>query len=107
MHQDASTSGEVYDVDNDFLSPYGAVIIKSACHARSCASMYFIRKYPEVFGEVIIRGPASFLQGISQQELKGIHLMPSHFSQYHTRRGLPQSFEIRRHHTDAIQQNLL
>lgn len=36
---------EVYDKEDDFLSPYGSHLINSYCHAWSCTPTYFIRKY--------------------------------------------------------------
>ncbi len=45
----ADTFWEVYDPENDFISPYGFFPINSYCHAWSCTPVYFIRKYPEIF----------------------------------------------------------
>ena len=45
----ADTFWEVYDPDNDALSPYGFFPVNSYCHAWSCTPVYFINKYPEVF----------------------------------------------------------
>nr|WP_301847471.1 hypothetical protein [uncultured Parabacteroides sp.] len=45
----ADTFWEVYDPDNDYLSPYGFFVINSYCHAWSCTPVYFINKYPEIF----------------------------------------------------------
>ena len=45
----ADTFWEVYDPDNDFISPYQFAPINSYCHAWSCTPIYFIRKYPEIF----------------------------------------------------------
>lgn len=45
----ADTFWEVYDPNNDRLSPYGFFPINSYCHAWSCTPVYFIHKYPEVF----------------------------------------------------------
>ncbi|MDR2038708.1 MAG: glycoside hydrolase [Bacteroidales bacterium] len=45
----ADTFWEVYDPNNDFLSPYKFFPINSYCHAWSCTPVYFIRKYPEIF----------------------------------------------------------
>ncbi|MCC5932357.1 MAG: hypothetical protein JJU28_24140 [Cyclobacteriaceae bacterium] len=41
----ADTFWEVYDPENDFLSPYGSYMMNSYCHAWSCTPVYFIRKY--------------------------------------------------------------
>ncbi|WP_163711312.1 alpha-L-rhamnosidase-related protein [Mangrovibacterium lignilyticum] len=45
----ADTFWEVYDPNNDFLSPYNFYPINSYCHAWSCTPVYFIRKYPGIF----------------------------------------------------------
>ena len=45
----ADTFWEVYDPNNDFISPYGFAPVNSYCHAWSCTPVYFIRKYPEIF----------------------------------------------------------
>ena len=45
----ADTFWEVYDPNNDALSPYGFFPINSYCHAWSCTPVYFINKYPEIF----------------------------------------------------------
>ena len=45
----ADTFWEVYDPENDFISPYNAVTVNSYCHAWSCTPVYFIRKYPDIF----------------------------------------------------------
>ncbi len=45
----ADTFWEVYDPDNDFLTPYHFYPVNSYCHAWSCTPTYFIRKYPEIF----------------------------------------------------------
>ncbi len=45
----ADTFWEVYVPDNDFVSPYGAFLVNSYCHAWACTPTYFIRKYPEIF----------------------------------------------------------
>lgn len=45
----ADTFWEVYDPNNDFISPYGFFVINSYCHAWSCTPVYFINKYPEIF----------------------------------------------------------
>ena len=49
VKQGADTFWEVYDPNNDYLSPYGFHVINSYCHAWSCTPVYFINKYPEVF----------------------------------------------------------
>lgn len=41
----ADTFWEVFVKDNPYSSPYGDVIMNSACHAWSCTPSYFIRKY--------------------------------------------------------------
>lgn len=41
----ASTFWEVYDPENDLLSPYNDHHLNSYCHAWSCTPSYFIRKY--------------------------------------------------------------
>jgi hypothetical protein len=41
----ADTFWEVYDPNNDFLSPYGSFMMNSYCHAWSCTPVYFLRKY--------------------------------------------------------------
>lgn len=41
----ADTFWEVYDPENDFLSPYGSFMMNSYCHAWSCTPVYFLRKY--------------------------------------------------------------
>lgn len=45
----ADTFWEVYDPEDDFLSPYYFYPMNSYCHAWSCTPSYFIRKYPEIF----------------------------------------------------------
>ena len=45
----ADTFWEVYDPNNEYLSPYNFFPINSYCHAWSCTPVYFIRKYPEIF----------------------------------------------------------
>jgi len=49
VQKGADTFWEVYDPDNDFISPYQFAPINSYCHAWSCTPIYFIRKYPEIF----------------------------------------------------------
>lgn len=46
----ADTFWESYDPDNDFISAYGFSPVNSACHAWSCTPIYFINRYPEIFG---------------------------------------------------------
>ena len=45
----ADTFWEVYDPNDDTLSPYGFFPVNSYCHAWSCTPVYFINKYPDVF----------------------------------------------------------
>lgn len=45
----ADTFWEVYDPNNDTVSPYGFFPINSYCHAWSCTPVYFINKYPDIF----------------------------------------------------------
>jgi alpha-L-rhamnosidase len=45
----ADTFWEVYDPQNDFLSPYSFFPVNSYCHAWSCTPVYFIGKYPAIF----------------------------------------------------------
>jgi len=49
VEKGADTFWEVYDPENDFLSPYYFHPMNSYCHAWSCTPSYFIRKYPEIF----------------------------------------------------------
>ena len=49
VKREADTFWEVYDPNNDFISPYGFFVINSYCHAWSCTPVYFINKYPEIF----------------------------------------------------------
>ena len=49
VNKGADTFWEVYDPNNDALSPYGFFPMNSYCHAWSCTPVYFINKYPEVF----------------------------------------------------------
>lgn len=49
VNKGADTFWEVYDPNNDELSPYGFFPINSYCHAWSCTPVYFINKYPEIF----------------------------------------------------------
>ena len=41
----ADTFWEVYVKDDLNVSPYGDILMNSYCHAWSCTSSYFIRKY--------------------------------------------------------------
>ncbi|MDX1939334.1 MAG: hypothetical protein SFU99_02215 [Saprospiraceae bacterium] len=45
----ADTFWEVYDPENELLSPYEFYPVNSYCHAWSCTPVYFIRKYPDIF----------------------------------------------------------
>jgi alpha-L-rhamnosidase len=45
----ADTFWEVYDPNNEYLSPYNFYPVNSYCHAWSCTPVYFIRKYPQIF----------------------------------------------------------
>lgn len=45
VRKGADTFWEVYDPENDFLSPYGSFMMNSYCHAWSCTPVYFLRKY--------------------------------------------------------------
>lgn len=49
VQKGADTFWEVYDPQNEWLSPYKFYPINSYCHAWSCTPVYFIRKYPQVF----------------------------------------------------------
>lgn len=49
VRKGADTFWEVYDPDNDYISPYNFFVINSYCHAWSCTPVYFINKYPEIF----------------------------------------------------------
>jgi alpha-L-rhamnosidase len=49
VNKNADTFWEVYDPENDFLSPYNFYPLNSYCHAWSCTPAYFIRKYQEIF----------------------------------------------------------
>lgn len=49
LNKGADTFWEVYDPNNEFLTPYNFYPINSYCHAWSCTPTYFIRKYPDVF----------------------------------------------------------
>jgi hypothetical protein len=49
VEKGADTFWEVYDPDDELLSPYNFYPVNSYCHAWSCTPAYFIRKYPEVF----------------------------------------------------------
>ena len=57
VRKGADTFWEVYDPEDDFLSPYRFFPLNSACHAWSCTPVYFIHKYPEIFcagGETVL-----------------------------------------------------
>ncbi|HEX8547066.1 MAG TPA: hypothetical protein VF691_08910 [Cytophagaceae bacterium] len=41
----ADTFWEVYDPENEFLSPYNSFLLNSYCHAWSCTPVYFLKKY--------------------------------------------------------------
>ena len=43
LDKGATTFWEVYNPDDDFLSPYNSHLINSYCHAWSCTPSYFIR----------------------------------------------------------------
>ena len=45
VEKGADTFWEVYDPEDEHLSPYGSPIMNSYCHAWSCTPVYFIRKY--------------------------------------------------------------
>lgn len=45
----ADTFWEIYDPNNENLSPYNFSPVNSYCHAWSCTPVYFIHKYPEIF----------------------------------------------------------
>lgn len=49
VQKGADTFWEIYDPNNDYLSPYNFFPINSYCHAWSCTPVYFIQKYPEIF----------------------------------------------------------
>lgn len=49
VRKGADTFWEVYDPNNELLSPYNFYPVNSYCHAWSCTPVYFIRKYPEIF----------------------------------------------------------
>lgn len=49
VNKGADTFWEVYDPENEQLSPYNFFPINSYCHAWSCTPTFFIRKYPDVF----------------------------------------------------------
>ena len=49
VNKGADTFWEVYDPENEQLSPYNFFPMNSYCHAWSCTPTYFIRKYPTVF----------------------------------------------------------
>ncbi|WP_339287575.1 sugar hydrolase [Paenibacillus sp. FSL E2-0201] len=45
VEQGADTFWEVFNPEDDKLSPYGSHLINSYCHAWSCTPSYFIRRY--------------------------------------------------------------
>lgn len=49
IRKGAETFWEVYDPEDDYLSPYKFFPLNSACHAWSCTPVYFIHTYPEIF----------------------------------------------------------
>lgn len=49
VRKGADTFWEVYDPNDDFISPYNFYPVNSYCHAWSCTPVYFIRKYPAIF----------------------------------------------------------
>lgn len=49
VQKGADTFWEVYDPNNEFLSPYNFYQVNSYCHAWSCTPVYFVRKYQEIF----------------------------------------------------------
>lgn len=49
VRKGADTFWEVYDPNNELLSPYAFYPVNSYCHAWSCTPVYFIRKYPQIF----------------------------------------------------------
>ena len=51
VERGADTFWEVYDPENEALSPYNFFVINSYCHAWSCTPIYFIQKYPQIFCE--------------------------------------------------------
>ncbi|SDD39020.1 alpha-L-rhamnosidase [Mucilaginibacter pineti] len=54
IQKGADTFWEVYDPNNEFLSPYNFFPVNSYCHAWSCTPVYFIRKYPEIFQTALL-----------------------------------------------------
>ncbi len=49
VRKGADTFWEVYDPNDDYISPYGFFPLNSACHAWSCTPVYFIHAYPDIF----------------------------------------------------------
>lgn len=49
VNRGADTFWEVYDPNNEQLSPYNFFPVNSYCHAWSCTPVYFIHRYPEIF----------------------------------------------------------
>lgn len=49
VRKGADTFFEVWDPEDEYLSPYKFFPINSYCHAWSCTPVYFIHRYPEVF----------------------------------------------------------
>ena len=49
VEKGADTFWEVYNPENEMLSPYNSILVNSYCHAWSCTPVYFIRKYPNIF----------------------------------------------------------
>ena len=49
VEKGSDTFWEVYDPEDDYLSPYNFFPMNSYCHAWSCTPVYFIHKYPEIF----------------------------------------------------------
>lgn len=52
VRKGADTFWEVYDPNNEELSPYNFFPVNSYCHAWSCTPVYFIHKYPEIFQNI-------------------------------------------------------
>lgn len=49
VNKGADTFWEVYDPNDEYLSPYNFYPVNSYCHAWSCTPVYFILKYPGIF----------------------------------------------------------
>jgi len=45
LRRGADTFWEVFDPEDEMLSPYNDARLNSACHAWSCAPTYFLRRY--------------------------------------------------------------